>query len=283
MVIVLFMKSIIPDNIRIIALDLDDTLLRSDLSISARTRDIVRRIQAMGITVVLASGRIPEAMEKYARFLGLHRNPGYLISNNGALIQESDTGTVVYESLLDRHTIMSICDLAEAEGLPLQMYADNITYISKKNDFSAIDENYTGLRQVVVENFRDLAVEGCYELTIPGDPVLLESVKTMIETYLEVKISMFISRKYFLQITPDKTDKGTALEKITGILKFDESEVMAFGDSMNDESMLNWAGFGIAMANGNVKLKEIANMVTDLSNDEDGVADFIEKNFFGLS
>jgi len=94
---------------------------------------------------------------------------------------------------------------------------------------------------------------------------------------------MFISRKYFLQITPDKTDKGTALEKITGILKFDESEVMAFGDSMNDESMLNWAGFGIAMANGNVKLKEIANMVTDLSNDEDGVADFIEKNFFGLS
>ena len=99
---------------RILALDLDNTLLRSDLSISYRTRTAIKQAEASGLIVVLASCRIPEAKERYVRFLDLHNRPGYLISKNGALITESNTGNIVHEVMLDEETILQICDLAVA-------------------------------------------------------------------------------------------------------------------------------------------------------------------------
>jgi HAD superfamily hydrolase (TIGR01484 family) len=77
--------------IRLLALDLDDTLLRSDLSISYRTRNIIKKAEASGVTVVLASGRTQAAMEHYVRLLGMHKQRGYMICNNGTVIQESHT------------------------------------------------------------------------------------------------------------------------------------------------------------------------------------------------
>ena len=266
---------------RILALDLDETLLRKDLSITSNTRNTIKKTIESGVTVVLASSRIPETMERYSRFLNLHKRAGYIISNNGALITESNTGNIVHESLLDREIILKICDLAESEGFPLQMYDSNITYISKKNEYSSIDEQMTGLRQVVVENFRALVGDGCYKLIIPGEPELLSSVESLIRSYMKTKLSFYTSRKYFLQITPEGTNKGSALAKIADISGVKAEEVMAVGDSMNDEAMIRWAGVGVAMANGDENLKKIAAMVTDKTNDEDGLADFIEKYLFG--
>ena len=267
------------NKLRILALDLDDTLLRSDLSISAHTRNVIRSTEEIGLTIVLTSGRIPETMDRYVRFLGLHERPGYLISNNGSLITESHTETIVHEELVDQQTLLAICDLADSEGFPLQMYADNITYISRKNEYSDMDEQLTGLRQVVVENFRDLAGFGCHKLIIPGEPVHLANVEKIIRSSLGENISIFTSRKYFLQISPGETNKGTALAKIAGILSVSADETMAIGDSMNDEAMIRWAGIGVAMANGSEQLKSIANIVSEKTNDQDGVAQIIEEYF----
>ena len=157
------------------------------------------------------------------------------------------------------------------------MYADNVMYISRHNEYSDIDQELTGLRQVVVENFCDLAEDGCYQLIIPGEPGLLKSIESIIRTYFGDKINIFISRKYFLQIMRGGTDKGTALAKVAEIAGVKAEEVMAIGDSMNDEAMIRWAGIGVAMANGDEELKNIADIVTEKTNDEDGVAEIIEK------
>ncbi len=82
--------------VRLLAIDLDDTLLRSDLTISYRTRKAVKKAEAAGVTVVLASGRVPAAMEPYVKFLDMNRKPGYLICNNGTLIQETHAGNTIY-------------------------------------------------------------------------------------------------------------------------------------------------------------------------------------------
>ncbi|MCL2007470.1 MAG: Cof-type HAD-IIB family hydrolase [Treponema sp.] len=263
--------------IRILAIDMDDTLLSSELSISPRTREAIKRTEQAGVIIVLASGRIPEAMDPYVRFLGLNTRPGYLISNNGALITESDTGNVVHESMLDHKTILTICDLAEQEGFPLQMYADNITYISRKNKYSDIDEKLTGLRQVVVENFRDLADFGCYKLIVPGEPELLSGVENLLRKNMQEKLGIFTSRKYFLQVSHGDSNKGAALSMIAGLKNISAEETMAIGDSMNDEAMIRWAGIGVAMANGDERLKKIADAVSEKTNDEDGVAEIIKK------
>ena len=263
--------------IRLLALDLDDTLLRSDLTISYRTRNAIKRAETAGVTVVLASGRIPAAMEQFARLLGMHKRPGYLICNNGTIIQESHTGTIVTEVRLDPETALTAYDLANAEGFPVQIYEDDIMYVSRSNEFAEYDQKLTGLRQVVVENFRAMVGGGCHKLLIPGDPMLLTPLESIIKTYLGGNITLFTSKPYFLEILPAHTDKGTALAKVAELAGVDREAVLAIGDSMNDEAMIRWAGMGVAMVNGDERIKNIAALVTEKTNDDDGVVEVIEK------
>lgn len=260
-----------------IAFDLDDTLLRSDLSISYRTRNAIKRAEAAGVVVVLASGRIPASMERFARLLGLHKRPGYLICNNGTLIQESNTGTVIYETAIPSKTALLAFDLASAEGFPVQLYEDDIMYVSKSNEFAGYDQKRSGLRQVVVENFRDMVGSGCCKLLIPGDPMILKPLENLLRSYLGGSATLFASRPYLLEILPPQTNKGAALEKIAEKLAIHPEAVLAIGDSVNDEGMIAWAGTGVAMINGDERIKGIANVVTEKSNDDDGVVDIIRR------
>jgi Cof subfamily protein (haloacid dehalogenase superfamily) len=227
--------------------------------------------------VVLASGRVPAAMERFAALLGMHRRKGYLICNNGTIIQESDTGTIVSETRIEPKAALAAFDLADAEGFPVQIYEDDIMYVSRHNEFTSYDQKLTGLRQVVVGNFRAMVGGGCHKLLVPGDPALLVSLESLLRSYLGSDITLFASKPYFLELLPANTDKGTALAKVAALLGLKPEEVIAIGDSMNDEAMIRWAGVGIAMANGDSRIKNIADLVTEKTNDDDGVAEVIEK------
>jgi Cof subfamily protein (haloacid dehalogenase superfamily) len=264
-----------------IAIDLDDTLLRSDLSISYRTKNAIKRAEAGGIIIVLASGRTAAAMDRYVRILGMHKKAGYLICNNGTVIQESNTGNVIHAIQIPINAALIVYNLAAAEGFPVQLYHDDILYVSKPNEFADYDQKITGLRQVVVDNFKDMVTAGCYKLLIPGDPMILQPLESLLRTYVGNEITLFTSKPYFLEILPPKTDKGTALAKIAEKLTIDQEAVLAIGDSMNDEAMIRWAGVGVAMANGDERIKAIADVVTERSNNDDGVADIIDRYVFG--
>jgi Cof subfamily protein (haloacid dehalogenase superfamily) len=220
-------------------------------------------------------------MERFSRLLGLHKRPGYLICNNGTIVQESHTGNRVSETLLDTAAALAVYDLAAAEGFAVQLYEEDVMYVSRDNEYTRYDQKLTGLRQVVVENFRDMIEEGCYKLLIPGDPMLLQPLESIIRTYLGNDITLFTSKPYFLEVLPKGTDKGTALAMVAGSLGIAREAVLAIGDSMNDEAMLRWAGTGVAMVNGDDRIKSIASLVTEKSNDDDGVAEVIERFVLG--
>jgi len=264
-------------TVRLLAVDLDDTLLRSDLTISYRTRNAIKKAEDAGVKVVLASGRVPAAMEPFARMLGMHRRLGYLVCNNGTIIQETLAGNIVYEVRLGSRAALAAFDLVDAEDFPVQIYEGDVMYVSRHNEYTEYDRKLTGLRQVVVENFRAMVGGGCHKLLIPGDPMLLAPLEKLLHAYLEDDITLFTSKPYFLEILPARTDKGTALAKVAELLGIKREEVLAIGDSMNDEAMLRWAGMGVAMANGDERIKAIAGMVTERTNDDDGVAEVIEK------
>jgi len=263
--------------VRLLALDLDDTLLRSDLTISYRNRNAIKKAESAGVTVVLASGRVPAAMERYAKFLGMHRKPGYLICLNGVLIQESHAGNIIYETGIDAGTALTAFNLADAEGFAVQIYENDIMYVSRQNEFTSYDQKLTGLRQIVVDDFQSMISGGCHKLLIPGDPALLKPLLSLFRNFLGDDVTLFTSKPYFLEILPARTDKGTALAKVAGFLGIKREETLAIGDSMNDEAMLRWAGVSVAMVNGDDRIKSIAGMVTEKSNDDDGVAEAIEK------
>ena len=263
--------------VRLLAIDLDDTLLRSDLTISSRNKNAIKKAEAAGVAVVLASGRISAAMEHFVKILGMHRRGAYIICNNGAIIRESITGNIINESRIEAGTALTAFDLADAEGFAVQIYEDNIMYVSRSNEYSSYDQKLTGLRQVVVDNFRAMVGGGCHKLLIPGDPMLLGPLENLFRAYLDDNITIFTSKPYFLELLPAKTDKGTALAWVAGSLGIKQEEVLAIGDSMNDEAMIRWAGIGIAMVNGDDRIKNIANLVTEKNNDDDGVAEVIER------
>jgi len=266
------------NEITLLALDLDDTLLREDLTISFHTKNVLKRVEEAGIIVVLASGRSPKAMERYARDLGLHKRPGYLVCNNGTTIQESHTGTIVKEFFLPIEASLAVFDLVDAEGFPVQIYEDGTIYVSRRNEYADIDQKLTGLRQVVVDNFRSFLAAGTQKMVIPGDPALLKSLEVLLKTFIGDRVTIFTSKPYFLEILPPATGKGEALAVVAQMLGIDRNQVMAIGDSMNDESMIRWAGYGVAMLNGDPRIKAIAKAVTGRTNEEDGVADFVEQH-----
>ena len=233
---------------RLLALDLDNTLLRSELSASHRTRSAIKGAEETGLKVVLVSERLPESMEHVSLLLGLHKTPGYLICNNGALILESHTENIVHEERLPAKTALAICDLADSEGFAMQMYDNDLMYVSKKNEFSDYDEQISGLRQVVVENFRAMVGEGCYKLIIPGQPEYLCHVKTIIQTFLGDDISIYNSRSCFLEIMSRGTSKTSALTKITEIMGIRTEEIMAIGDFVCDKALvISNIGDGVAV------------------------------------
>lgn len=266
------------NEISLLALDLDDTLLREDLTISFHTKNVLKRVEEAGIIVVLASGRSPKAMERYARDLGLHKRPGYLVCNNGTTIQESHTGTIVKEYFLPIEAALAVFDLVDAEGFPVQIYEDGTIYVSRRNEYADIDQKLTGLRQVVVDNFRSFLAAGAQKMVIPGDPALLKPLEVLLKTFIGDRVTIFTSKPYFLEILPPATGKGEALAVVAQMLGIDRNQVLAIGDSMNDESMIRWAGYGVAMLNGDPRIKAIAKAVTSRTNEEDGVADFVEQH-----
>jgi Cof subfamily protein (haloacid dehalogenase superfamily) len=264
-----------------LALDLDDTLLRSDHTISFRTRNAIRRAEALGVIVVLTSSRVPLAMDHFARLLGLHKQPGFLVCNNGTVIQETHTGNIIYDVKIPPATALLIFDLADAEGFAVQIYDDDIMYISRANEFAEYDQKLTGLRQVMVDNFRSMVAAGCHKILIPGDPMILKPLAELLKTYIGAEATLSTTKPYLLQVLPPDTDKGTALARVAEKLSIPRESVLAVGDSLNDEAMLRWAGFPVAMANGDDRIKDIAALVTEKSNDDDGVAEVIEQYILG--
>jgi len=273
------MESQTPKRLRLLALDLDDTLLRSDLTISYRTRNAIKRTESEGVIIALASGRIPEAMIHSSQLLGLDKRLSYLVSNNGSIIQESHTDKIIHEARIDVETALAVCDLARAEGFDMQIYEDDIMYVTKQNVYSNYDQKMTGIRQVVVANFRAMVAEGCHKLIVPGEPAHLAHVEQILKNFLGGKATIVTSRPYFLEIMPKDTNKGSALAMIANLNGISAEETLAIGDSMNDEAMIRWAGIGVAMANGDERIKNIAKIITNRSNDDDGVAEVIEKYF----
>jgi len=262
----------------IIAMDLDDTLLKHDLTISDRTVETLARAAAAGSKIMLASGRAPEAMTAYSARLGLDRMKSFLITNNGSQVIASDTKNTVFEHFLPVDVAIEAFRLVLDAGLSCHIYENDINYVSKETEFSDRDYQLSGLKPVIPEDYEALLRKGAYKLVIPGDPEYIVAVEAEFKVIFEGRATVFVSKPYFLELLPLNAGKGEALRDLAASLGVPRERVMAFGDSMNDESMIAWAGQSVAMCNGRPEILKLARHRTYLSNDEDGIADFIEKH-----
>lgn len=266
--------------IKLIALDLDGTLLNQAKEISVANKAALTRAREMGVKVVITTGRPLAAVEPYLEELDLVHADEYAITFNGGLVQTNDGGILDYIGFgLD--DIDKIHAVTEKLGLPLDVIHGGEVYQIP----SAIDSLYStcnAMLNYIPTDYDELPKGVEFNKAISSaEGAILDAKIPEIPAELYDQFEIFKSREIILEWSPKGVHKANGLALLIQHLGIDQSEVMACGDEENDFSMIEWAGLGVCMANGSDKVKAVANVVTPMSNEDDAVAWAVEKYVVG--
>jgi Cof subfamily protein (haloacid dehalogenase superfamily) len=260
---------------KMIVLDLDDTLLRDDHTISSRTKKALMDAQKAGIKVVLASGRPTYAMIDIAKELQLDTFGSFILSFNGAKIMNFKTKEEVFSSTLSPETMHNLYLISKEEGVWIHTYVGDTIVTEENNQFTEVEAHITGMPIDEVPSFVHAVTEPVVKALMLEEPEKLAVVEAKLQQTLAGKLNVARSKPFFLEFTEAGVDKGTSLHQLINTLGIKQEEVIAMGDSYNDLAMIKFAGLGVAMGNAPDDIKKIANYVTD-TNMNDGVAKVVE-------
>lgn len=269
-------------NHKLIAIDLDGTLVRSDQSISQRTIDTLIHVQEMGVKLAIASGRPTYGTAHVADTLRLQDFGGYVMSYNGGEIYDWQTKQRLHAQTLDKKLIPYLYSYAQTQCLPI------MTYIGKEV-VSEVEDNlyiqYSSMRNRMsikkVDNFvKAVQEEEIVKCIIVGDPDVLPPLEAELQSTLKGRAGAFRSEPFFLEIVPQGIDKGKGLSILLNKLGMKREDLLAFGDGYNDIPMLQFAGTGVAMGNAAEEIKKAADEVAP-SNNDDGIAIYLENEMKG--
>lgn len=265
-------------SIKLIAIDIDGTLLTPERIISTRVKETIAKAKKDGIKVVLCTGRPLPGATEYLDALDLKNEGDYAITYNGALVQDTYTQEVLSHHTLDINDFYAIEEMSRKIGVHYHATTGDAMYTSNKDisEYSVRESMLTHmpLKYRSVEEFDpDIAIS---KMMMIDEPAILEKgVSQLPQSFLDT-YTVLRSEPFYLEILNPFASKGQALKKLTELLGFTENEVMAIGDNENDLDMITYAGMGVAMGNAVPKVKENATYITD-TNANDGVAKVIEK------
>ena len=262
-------------NYRMIVLDLDDTLLQDDHTISTRTKIALMKAQEAGVKVVLASGRPTYAMTHIAEELELAKYGSFILSFNGAKIINWKTKEELFSSTLPVQTVHELYDISKKEQVGILSYDGDDIVAETVTAYTQKESEITGMNIKEVESFKQAITRPVVKVLMVDDPTKLAIVEKKLQKQLEGQLSVMRSKPFFLEFTEAGVDKGTSLHQLIHKLGIEQAEVIAIGDSYNDLAMINFAGLGVAMGNAPDDIKEIADYVTD-TNMNHGVAKVVE-------
>lgn len=267
-------------DVKLIALDLDDTLLNNQRQIDDETVEALRECVNRGIYVVLCSGRAEEAILPFVRRLEIAGKEAgrYLIAINGCSVFDLHKRQQIFCRKVEPEILKRTNEIAKRYGFCSEVYTPDTIYYPKYNEWTKLDVDLCGLKGVEVEDYDKLLEQPFVKMLVPGEPEILQKLQKELKEEFGSKAVIFTSKPYFLEILPPNCGKGEAVTWLANHIGVPVEKTMGFGDSMNDESMIRMCGYGVCMKNGLQQIKEIADFVTDKTNDENGVGDFLLKN-----
>jgi Cof subfamily protein (haloacid dehalogenase superfamily) len=265
-------------NYKLIVTDLDDTLLRDDQTISERSKQTVKKALDKGIIVAIASGRMYSSALPYAKALGL---TGPILCCQGAQIADIETGRSIRITNVPLSLAMEVLRFAEQRGLYVQYYSPDIYFFEKTCEQSEYYRRTSGIHgEELGRKCSETLSEPPVKLLIIAEPQQIRQAYTEAVQQFGDQLAIAISKSNYLEFTHPDANKGKSVEGLAQLLGVPREQVMAVGDALNDLPMLQFAGLGVAMGNGDETVKAQADAVTT-SNEEDGVAAAIEKYALG--
>lgn len=262
--------------IRLVAIDVDDTLITDELTIPQASSSAIARAQAKGVDITLATGRMYRSVMPYAKELSL---TGPLIAYNGALIKTVE-GQELYHCPLPVETVLGLVSFCNHHQLTLQVYIDDVLYVAEVNDYVDYYVSIANVPAIPVGPLDKFVSKGSTKALIVGDPSLLDELHPKLNASFGHLLEAVRSKPPYIEMTRRGISKAHALKQLAHRYGLSQDQIMAIGDSFNDLEMIRYAGIGVAVANAPLQVQEAADYVT-LSNEEAGVAEALTR-FLGL-
>jgi len=276
-----------PRPFRLVALDLDGTLLNDGGGISPEDGTALLRFASAGGLVVLASGRMTANIRPFFEQLGLD---GPTIAYNGARSREpqSANGKIILETCLPARYADELIDYTRRERFHLNYYLDEVLYARDDPELRRFADLYSRQTGAVfhfvpdLERFRGREPTKLIivtDPTVPGqpDPRHRDELYQVWQARWGSEVTVMQTNPEYLEFYHRATSKGAALAAVAAHYRVERSLTLAFGDGRNDLAMLEWAGCGVAVANAHSDVKAAADWVSPLSNNESAVAHALER------
>lgn len=263
--------------IKMIALDLDNTLLNNEKEISKRNEKVLKKLHEQGIHVVLCTGRPINAIWPYIEQLGLTTPDDYTITFNGGLVVNNLTKEHLFEVGMNKQDLKPLLDFVQAEKIPLNVLDFDRVY--ELNDFPGSIYR-TVLKNIEFKNIASAELpDKTYSKAVMAIPAeKLTPIIKGLPTDLKKHYHAVQSQPMIMEFLPIGLNKAVGLKVLLEHFDEDFSNLMSFGDADNDLEMIKAAQQGIVMANGLPQVKKVATAITD-SNEDDGVATYCEQFF----
>ncbi|HMC56240.1 MAG TPA: Cof-type HAD-IIB family hydrolase [Gemmatimonadaceae bacterium] len=232
------------------AVDIDDTLVGPDGVISSENASALARLVDVGTLVVLASGRSHANMLPFHRALGLPHGP--IISSQGAVVQESDTGAVRFARALPPADVAAITHHGRELGFAVQFYRPSGIHTETRTHWTEYDqrrnaEPHRHVRDLLATGDGSTVPDDVMKVIWLGEPDAITRAVSEAHARHDARLTVIRTDPPYLEFSAPNVTKATALAAVAEAHGASQAEVVAFGDGNNDAAMLAWAGMGVAM------------------------------------
>lgn len=258
---------------KMLVLDMDDTLLTDDHTISEENAAMLSKAQELGVYVILASGRPTPAMTAYAKELQLDNS--YMISYNGAVITDLKEDKVIFEQTLTQEQIHELYDYSLKSNTHIITYVDGKIVSETDSEYIEIEKNITGLAHNKVVSFKEEVQSSAVKCILLEEPGYLKEVEKDLKAAMP-HLSVSMSKPFFLEVAQNGIDKGASIKFLAEKLGILQSEIIAVGNAGNDLTMIEYAGLGVWVDNVDPELRDKGDFIV-ASNNNHGVAEVVRR------
>lgn len=256
-----------------LVLDMDDTLLADDHTISNENKVMLSKAKELGVHIVLASGRPTPAMTAYAKELQLDNS--FMISYNGAIITDLKEDKVIFEQTLTQEQIHELYDYSLKSKTHIITYVDGKIVSETDSEYIEIEKNITGLAHNKVISFKEEVQSSAVKCILLEEPSYLKEVEKDLKAAMP-HLSVSMSKPFFLEVAQNGIDKGASIKFLAEKLNILQSEIIAVGNAGNDLTMIEYAGLGVWVDNVDPELRDKGDAVV-ASNNDHGVAEVVRR------
>lgn len=263
---------------KLIAIDMDGTLLKNDKTISVKTKEALKAANNLGVKIVLTSGRPIQGIKNYLDELELTSKDDYVIGLNGALVCKCDDYSIISSNeTLKGKDLKYIYNKVKDLKTYFHAFTRNEDLVNIKSKFSEDEEKRINLKVRVVDFLLDIKDDDeILKVVLEEEKEVLDRITSQIPKELFEEYNIIRTVDFMLEFMKKGCNKATGIEKLAEHLGINKEEIIAIGDASNDKEMIEYAGLGVGMGNAEDEIKMLADFITK-SNEEDGVAFVINK------